>query len=129
MGLGGFFSPLASVDFSGSSHGPDCAARARTDTLGREDFFRMKRLLRLWRPALLVGVAAISGLRAGTSEELRTAVALYDTRHYSAARERFEKLARSQTVDVDVDFYLGRLALWFDEEEPALAHLERAAQM
>jgi tetratricopeptide (TPR) repeat protein len=50
----------------------------------------------------------------------------YHARRYAEARERFQAIARQQTANPDLDFYLGRLALWFDEGPLALAHLERA---
>lgn len=60
----------------------------------------------------------------GFSQALR----LYDTGNYSEARIHFTRLAAERPNDVEVDFYLGRLAWWFDDDSEAVAHLERAAQ-
>lgn len=53
---------------------------------------------------------------------------LYEERRYSEAREIFRQLAADQPDSVELNFYLGRIALWFDDEAAALAHLEKAAR-
>ncbi len=52
----------------------------------------------------------------------------YEERRYSEARAIFLRLAADQPDSVEVNFYLGRLALWFDDDLAALAHLEKAAR-
>jgi len=88
----------------------------------------MSRAFQLMRAsgAVALGLATIS-IHAGLGDEFGPAVALYEERRYSEARELFGELAGARPDDVEVNFYLGRLALWFDEEEAALEHLERAA--
>lgn len=63
-----------------------------------------------------------------TSAEFARALDCYHARRYSEARELFERVALARVSDPEIDFYRGRLALWFDEADTALAHLERAAQ-
>jgi len=63
------------------------------------------------------------------AEEWETARVLYEARQYRAARTSFERLAAGHAPDAELDFYLGRLALWFDDEAAALGHLERAARL
>lgn len=62
-----------------------------------------------------------------TTAELARALDCYQARRYTEARERFARLARERPADAEVAFYLGRLALWFDEAAEAVAHLEPAA--
>jgi Flp pilus assembly protein TadD len=50
---------------------------------------------------------------------------LYQDGRYSEARAVLRRLEVS-TPDVEIDFHLGRLALWFDDQGEALARLERA---
>lgn len=57
------------------------------------------------------------------------AVARYENRDYSGARRAFQALAMQTPEDAAVQFYLGRIALWFDEEAEALRHLEKAAAL
>jgi tetratricopeptide (TPR) repeat protein len=73
----------------------------------------------------LLSPAARGGQPAGYTE----AVALYDSRQYSAAQSAFARIARDHPDDLEVNFHLGRLALWFDDERTAQAHLERALQL
>ena len=75
------------------------------------------------RLGLALGTVVV---RAAPPDEWSAAVALYDGRHYSAARDIFQRVASSRPDDPEVNFYLGRLALWFDEEAAALRHLESA---
>ncbi len=55
------------------------------------------------------------------------AVGLYNSHHYTEARVRFAQLAAERPNDIELDFYLGRLAWWFDDDHEAVMHLERAA--
>lgn len=54
------------------------------------------------------------------------ALALYEARRYGDARTAFQAIDAAAPGDPTVDFHLGRLALWFDDEAAALHHLERA---
>ena len=63
------------------------------------------------------------------ADEWETARALYEARQYRTARTSFEQLAAGRAPDAELDVYLGRLALWFDDEAAALTHLERAARL
>ena len=54
---------------------------------------------------------------------------LYEERRYAEAREIFQRLACDQPDNVELNFYLGRLALWFDDDKAALSHLQKAAQI
>ncbi len=74
--------------------------------------------------ALLAGTA---DARA-TGDDFEAAVACYEARNYSQARQMFARQREARPDDADLDFYLGRLALWFDDGPAALAHLERAVQ-
>lgn len=68
-------------------------------------------------------------LLAGERDEFAAAVRRYEERRYSEARGAFQDLAQARPADPDVRFYLGRIALWFDERDAALAHLEEAARL
>ena len=65
---------------------------------------------------------------ADLSANFSRARVLYEDRRYSEARAAFRELARDQPENIELNFYLGRLALWFDEETAALSHLERAVK-
>ncbi len=84
-----------------------------------------ERFRRRWM--LLLFSTAVAGASARSAGGLVRAMDCYHTRRYSEARELFGELARERPADPEIDFYLGRLALWFDDEAAALAHLERAA--
>ena len=75
----------------------------------------------------LFGVA-VTGAPAGDSDELARAMRCYRAQSFAEAREIFSRIASRQPGSVEIDFHLGRLALWFDEGERALTHLERALQ-
>jgi tetratricopeptide (TPR) repeat protein len=80
--------------------------------------------------ALAIGFFPRAGLAAPElSADFSAARILYEERRYSEAREIFRRLAADQPDSVEVNFYLGRLALWFDDEAAALAHLEKAARV
>jgi tetratricopeptide (TPR) repeat protein len=63
---------------------------------------------------------------ADASLGFSTALTAYEERRYAEAREQFRALARTAPDDVNLAFYLGRIALWFDEGAEALARLEAA---
>ncbi len=79
--------------------------------------------------AVAVGLWPGSGARAADlAADFSTARLLYEERRYAEARDIFRKLAAEQADSVELNFYLGRLALWFDDEREALDRLERAAR-
>lgn len=51
---------------------------------------------------------------------------LYRCRQYSQARQAFETAVREGETGCDVWFYLGRLALWFDDDVVGRTDLEKA---
>jgi tetratricopeptide (TPR) repeat protein len=77
-------------------------------------------------PPVLLFFLISTAARAGQPDGYAEALALYQARQYSVAQEAFHRVARGQPDDVEVNFHLGRLALWFDDENSALDHLERA---
>lgn len=85
-----------------------------------------ERFRRRW--LLLLFSTAVAGASAKSAGGLVRAMDCYHSRRYAEAREMFGELARERPHDPEIDFYLGRLALWFDDEPAALAHLERAAK-
>jgi tetratricopeptide (TPR) repeat protein len=78
-------------------------------------------------PLIVLGGFAASVL-ADTPADFAAAVALYDAAHYSAARRIFEQVAVTRPDDVEINFHLGRLALWFDDEVAGRFYLENAAR-
>ncbi len=79
--------------------------------------------------ALAIGM--FPGGRVAAAElasDYSAARVLYEGRRYSEARDVFRRLAMDQPESVEVNFYLGRLALWFDDETAALGCLEKAAR-
>lgn len=78
---------------------------------------------------ITIVVLAWPELKAGADETFAAGLASYQARHYQKARTLFVRCAAEGLDDVEVDFYLGRLALWFDEGNEALRHLERAARL
>jgi tetratricopeptide (TPR) repeat protein len=76
----------------------------------------------------LAAIARGSGTPDVPPTPFAAALELYGEHRYSKAREIFEQLAVGRPDDPELDFYLGRLALWFDEEAKGLAHLEKAAK-
>lgn len=75
---------------------------------------------------LLLALLAVVPARTETPE-WEGALSLYNARQYGAARAAFLQLALSRAPDVDLDYFLGRLALWFNDDGEALSRLERAA--
>ncbi len=80
------------------------------------------------RRVLIVAATLLVMRPAGAMEGgvLENAVALYQARRYEAARVLFERAASEAAHRVDLEFYLGRIALWFNDDAGALRHLERA---
>lgn len=81
---------------------------------------------------LALAIGFFPGGRVGAAElstDYSTARVLYEGRRYSEARAIFRRLAADQPDNVEVNFYLGRLALWFDDDVAALAFLDKAARM
>lgn len=77
---------------------------------------------------LLIVVPLLAGETGLATPALSQAIALYEARRYSAAREMFTRIAAQRGPDVETDYHLGRLAAWFDDGPAALLHLERAAR-
>jgi tetratricopeptide (TPR) repeat protein len=76
-----------------------------------------------------LAVAQVSLLRANGGNGRATAIALYEDRRYGPAREAFQQLEADRLpIDEELDFFLGRLALWFDDRDEAVARLERAVR-
>ncbi len=84
----------------------------------------------------LVFVLAVGGLAAAacaapvagaTPDDLTAAIARYDERRYTAARPMLEKLAAARPDDPEINFRLGRIALWSDDAAGGRAYLEKAA--
>ena len=84
-----------------------------------------ERFRRRW--LLLVFSTVAAGASARNSAELARALDCYHARRFADARTMFDQLAREGPIDPEIDFCLGRLALWFDDGPAALGHLERAA--
>ena len=85
----------------------------------------MPRLLLV--PVTLLSLLVVPRTRAA-EDGFDRAVTLYNSRHYSQARTVFESLNKVPGEDTRLDFYLGRLALWFDDDTTALLRLEAAAR-
>lgn len=78
------------------------------------------------RSLLLLFAAAVT-LHAETS--LDSAVALYRSKDYPAARAAFDQLVAENPNNADAHFYLGVLAEKQGENELAIQHLERATEL
>lgn len=65
---------------------------------------------------------------AAVEPELTAAVALYEDRRYTDARVALRQIERADGTGPTLDFYLGRIALWFDDEREALERLQRAVE-
>lgn len=79
--------------------------------------------------ALAIGLFPTGRVAAAElASDYSTARVLYEGRRYSEARDVFRRLAEDQPESVDLNFYLGRLALWFDDEVAACSYLEKAAR-
>lgn len=81
-----------------------------------------------WPLIWLALTGGLGPIPAGAASDFTVALGLYQARHYSAARAAFQDLAAAGPANPEIDFYLGRLALWFDDSSVALRHLERAAR-
>jgi tetratricopeptide (TPR) repeat protein len=57
---------------------------------------------------------------------IETALVAYDDYRYSDAQRLFEQLLAAKPDDPKLNFYLGRIALWFDDAPKGLAYLEKA---
>jgi tetratricopeptide (TPR) repeat protein len=73
--------------------------------------------------------AALLFASSGQAADFQQGVLQYEGRHYSAARQIFSDVELEQGATIETDFYLGRLALWFDDLPEALPHLERCASL
>jgi len=93
----------------------------------------MTPVLQLPRIRVFVALAccfwvAVAWPAPGSGGDFSQALSLYQTGHYSEARIHFARLAAERPNDVEINFYLGRLAWWFDDDAEAVMRLERAAQ-
>lgn len=84
----------------------------------------------LGRALLLAATAAASVASHSTTDAAATApwcaaMELYQSARYAEAREALRRLDAG-VADRELDFHLGRLALWFDDQDEALQRLERA---
>ncbi len=86
-----------------------------------------ERFRRRW--ALLMFSTVVAGASARASADLARALDCYHARRYSEARAIFVRIASERPRDPEIEFYLGRLALWFDDSPAALANLEHAAAL
>jgi tetratricopeptide (TPR) repeat protein len=76
---------------------------------------------------LLFALLAIHATAGEPSSAFNAALELYHSRRYSDARALFARCVVDPSESIDRDFYLGRLALWFDDRDAALRYLERGA--
>lgn len=79
---------------------------------------------RRWHLLLLASLVASSPGRA--LADFARALDCYHSRRFAEARELFRGVEATRPADPELDFYLGRLALWFDEAEEGRRRLERA---
>ena len=77
---------------------------------------------------LLLFGSMVAGASGQSAVAYARALDCYHARRYTEARTRFGQVAVQRPGDPEIDFSLGRLALWFDDTAAALSHLERAAQ-
>ena len=79
---------------------------------------------RRWQLLLLASLVASSSGRA--LADFARALDCYHHRRFTEARELFREVESTRPADPEIDFYLGRLALWFDDAEEGRSRLERA---
>jgi len=79
---------------------------------------------RRWHLLLLASLIASSAGRA--LADFARALDCYHHRRFSEARALFRGVEDARPGDPEVDFHLGRLALWFDDADEARHRLERA---
>ncbi len=72
--------------------------------------------------------AAAAHAAAPPVADLAGAIRLYDAGQYSAARQAFERLATARPDDAEINFRLGRIAMWFGDGDRGRAYLEKAAR-
>lgn len=82
------------------------------------------RYRRRWHLLLLGSLIATASGRA--LADFARALDCYQSRRFAESRRLFRELESGRPADPEVDFHLGRLALWFDEPEEAVTRLERA---
>lgn len=79
---------------------------------------------RRWQ--LLVLASLVAACPARTLADFARALDCYHSRRFTEARDLFRQVEAARPADPEIDFYLGRLALWFDEAEEGRSRLERA---
>lgn len=114
--------------FSASLDGVQAAVPG--DCAGGRTVKTQRDVLRWQVLAMAIGLFP-SGRVAATelSSDYSMARVLYEGRRYSEAQDVFRRLAEDQPESVDLNFYLGRLALWFDDETAACNYLGKAARL
>ena len=85
-------------------------------------------IIRNWLRPHIVSVFLLFA-SSGQAADFQQGVVQYEGRHYSAARKIFSEVELELGATIETDFYLGRLALWFDDLPAALPHLERCANL
>lgn len=80
--------------------------------------------IRRW--ALLAFGAALAGSTARASTDFVRGLDCYQAGRYAEARRLLRAAESLRPADVEVEFHLGRIALWFDDAGEAIARLERA---
>lgn len=81
---------------------------------------------RYWVATLLLWGMPVIVRADGATAEFEFAVALHHRGHYTESRRHFLVIAERCPTDPRLPFYLARLAVWFDDHDTALAHLEEA---
>ena len=80
--------------------------------------------IRRW--ALLAFGAALAGTTARATTGLARGLDCYQAGRYAEARRLLRAAEAGRPADPDLEFHLGRIALWFDDAGEALTRLERA---
>ncbi|HKB89257.1 MAG TPA: hypothetical protein VKC60_01940 [Opitutaceae bacterium] len=77
---------------------------------------------------LAIAVSFAGNAHTQTCVEFDRALALYRLCRYSEAQTILERIAVDRPNDPELNFYRGRLALWFDDDAKGRSCLEKAAQ-
>ena len=88
-----------------------------------------------WKAAILCAIATLlkgmltPSASAEQTNDFSLALKCYQSGAYSKARVIFARLADERPNDIELNFYLGRLAWWLDDDVDSVSHLERAASL